>query len=766
MSTPRRTPSIPVVLAAFLLAASGAALGGAVTWSPHAEWPGRWLSLGPTGARGWVHGHRIHVVAVAPGSPARGVLAPHDVVVGAGGARFKEGEDPRVALGNAITDAETQPRGGRLALAVERDGAQRTLTLQLRVLGSYGRGWPFECAKSARILDEACAYLATMQYPDGHMQSELGMNTMWAGLLLLASGDAAWLDNARRAAYWLTAQDYAWVGLNAWPCGYGGLYVAEYYLATGDRTVLPWLAKNARTLTDGQMTCGSWGHSAPWGGYGAVNQVGLVCYIALLLTRECGLDVDAAALERSRGFFKKYAGKGWVPYGDHVPWRGPSGNGKNALAAVAFALLGSEPQAVRAFSRSVATSYAHRELGHTGSFFSFFWGPLAASHADRAEFRSFLDRQRWYYDLARTWQGGLTNQPNPENLSGRTPGTYSWDGAESTTGGMALLYALPRRTLRILGAEPSVFGRKLPPPLAKARALYEARKWDELAPCLAALPAEHKRMGQQLARAARRLRQSVTLSLGAFDRSIDEGDVYRASELLKGLERLLGKDRAELAAAQKSLAANDRWVEEGRKYHEAWSTLRDYGWQSWHYYGRHAKRILDDVDPPTLPHWHTLAATSEKAPQPWRMLQWGDVAAEPPQEDTPPAKLDGWQAIGFDDAAWTECTGPVQSRTGKGTPWNSRHVLLRRTFDLEEAACASLRLLLMSGRDCSAEVYLNGVLVARALAGPRRGYARIPLAPDAAGLLRKGRNLLAVHGRQDGKGQRALDVGLQAVRRR
>ena len=31
--------------------------------------------------------------------------------------------------------------------------------------------------------------------------------------------------------------------------GYGGLFVAEYYLATGDRTVLPWLEELAGLLT-------------------------------------------------------------------------------------------------------------------------------------------------------------------------------------------------------------------------------------------------------------------------------------------------------------------------------------------------------------------------------------------------------------------------------------------------------------------------------------------------------------------------------------
>ena len=402
-------------------------------------------------------------------------------------------------------------------------------------------------------------------------------------------------DNARRAAYWPTAQDYATVGLNSWPAGYGGLCVAEYYLATGDRTVLPWLERLAKVLAAGQMRCGSWGHSAPWGGYGAVNQVGLTCMIALILTRECGVPVDGAAIGRSADFFRKYAGKGWVPYGDHPPWLGRSGTGKNALAAVAFELLGGEAESVRYFARTVAASHPHREDGHTGSYISFFWGPLAAIHAGDPALRTLLDHQTWHYDLARTWDGGVVNLPNPENLGGRTPGHYTWCGTRHTTGGMALFYALPGRRLRILGAPRSVFGASVPAPVAAARTLYEQRKWKELEAALGRLTPEHKRFAGQLATAARLQRESVAFALRDFRSSIEEGDAYRASELLKSLERRIGKDNPELAAPQKLMAANEQWVEEGSKYYTAWSTLRDYTWQYWHYYGHRAKGLLADV---------------------------------------------------------------------------------------------------------------------------------------------------------------------------
>ena len=754
--TRRRPVRTALVLIATALLFPAAAQGRAVTWSPHAVWKGRQVNLGPTGARGWVEGHRIHVVDVAPGSPADGVLQPGDVLIGANATKFAEGQDPRVALGNAVTESETAAKAGKLTLLLERDGEEKTGTLGLRVMGSYSTTWPFGCAKSAKILTEACARLAAEQYPDGHMQGELGMPTMYSGLLFLASNDARYLDNARRAAYWLSEQSYAKVGLNNWPAGYCGLFLAEYYLATGDRTVLPQLEKVSKLLTLGMMRCGSWGHSSPWDGYGAVNQVGLTCLMALILTKECGVAVDEAAMQRSVTFFEKFAGKGWIPYGDHSPWRGDSGNGKNALGAVVFQLLGGHPDTVGEFSRSVAASYPYREEGHTGCYFSIFWGPLAAVHAGEKSFRTFLDHQRWYYDLARTHDGGLICQPNAENLSGRTPGHYTWCGIEFTTGGIGLVYAMPLKSLRILGAGSSVFGGKLPAPLEKARTLFEQRKWKELDASLAGLVGD--RHANQLAEAAKRQKRSVELTLRAVENHIREGDVYRASELLKSLERLLGKDCPELADVQKLLAANDRWVEEGRKYYEAWSTLRDYTWQYWHFYGQQAKDMLERDGPPRVPAmWTTIAEISEKTPQTWKALQLG-------KGDTPPTLPKDWFTPGFDDSAWANAPGPMHAGKGKGTEWTTRDILLRRTFALAEPSYTALRLKLRSEKGQVARVYLNGTLVAEAHDGARGGYASIPLDGEAARLLKSGRNTLAVHCANTAGQRQGLDLGMEGVK--
>ncbi|MFM7867127.1 MAG: DUF6288 domain-containing protein, partial [Planctomycetaceae bacterium] len=76
-------------------------------------------NLGPTGLRGWMFCDRlvttdarqIAITAVAPASPADGIITVGDVILGVGGEQFSY--DPRTEFGRAVTAAETADGGGR-----------------------------------------------------------------------------------------------------------------------------------------------------------------------------------------------------------------------------------------------------------------------------------------------------------------------------------------------------------------------------------------------------------------------------------------------------------------------------------------------------------------------------------------------------------------------------------------------------------------------------------------------------------------------------
>ncbi len=105
---------------------------------------------GPTGIYGSHTNTEIKVTQVEKGSPADGRITPGMVIVGAGGANFKE--HVRRELADAIDVAETKQGAGKLTLIVN---GGKTVDLTLTVLGTYSDTAPYDCPKSAAILKRA-----------------------------------------------------------------------------------------------------------------------------------------------------------------------------------------------------------------------------------------------------------------------------------------------------------------------------------------------------------------------------------------------------------------------------------------------------------------------------------------------------------------------------------------------------------------------------------------------------------------------------------
>lgn len=133
--------------------------GGRIPEGARHDW-----NLGAIGVRGWMHSDKlcttdarqIFVTKVEKGSPADGLLAAGDVILGTGGKPFAF--DPRTELGRALTRAEAA--GGKLPLTRWSSGKAEEVVLTLPVLGAYAATAPYDCPKSRRVLEEGCRALA------------------------------------------------------------------------------------------------------------------------------------------------------------------------------------------------------------------------------------------------------------------------------------------------------------------------------------------------------------------------------------------------------------------------------------------------------------------------------------------------------------------------------------------------------------------------------------------------------------------------------
>jgi len=536
-------------------------------------------NLGPTGARGWIwawhlettDSRQILVTKVDTGSPADGVLQPGDVILGVGGEPFAD--DARKAFGRAITQAETPEGKGILKLICWRGGKQRQVEIRLPVLGAYSDTAPFGCAKSQKILDAGCRHIAR------HMKG--GIDGKINALALLASGKREYAglvrDYARKAGPPdLKLKLHSASGMAAWHWGYTNLFLTEYYLATGDKAVLPAIREYTTQIAKGQSGVGSWGHGMAWpdanrgrlhgslGGYGALNQAGLVCHLSMVLAANCGVRdaVVQEAIGRANRFFGFYIGKGAIPYGDHRPgWQVHDDNGKNSIAAVLFDLQG-QRDGTQFFSRMTVASYGERERGHTGNYFSFLWGPLGAVRAGPAAAAAFLKQQRWYYDLARRWDGSFPYQGG----AGAAGGEHKY-GNWDCTGAYLLAYALPLKRLWITGkgtsADNALTGTDLAAVIEAGRDFsswhlgiepYRAKSQTDLLKDLASWsPAVRHRAAQALAEKEGDVVRPLVSMLGASD--LDTR--YGACQALGALK---GRAASAVPALTQALSHRDLWL--------------------------------------------------------------------------------------------------------------------------------------------------------------------------------------------------------------
>jgi hypothetical protein len=391
------------------------------------------------------------------GSPADGKLNKGDVIRGVNGVAL-EGLNYYVVLGTMLTRAEATD--GRIVFDVQPAGGAKATTVEVTipVLGRYSDTWPVDCAKSKKIIEQAAAY-----YHDHFMEVSGDGQTLQraqGALFLLSTGDDAHLPRIKEFLKPFI-EDPQSIGDSTWDNGYNGILCCEYYLRTGDASIMPVIQSYCDNARDRQYLSG-WSHGGrsinPRYMDGALmNAAGANVLTSLLLAKECGADADEGTLLRSLKFYYRVVGHGSVPYGDHRPEGGLGSNGKNGMIAAAMLIASQSQGDVSNYKKahdylamSTITSYPNLAKGHgDGGRGDVWWRGIAASYVrdtDPAAYQKAMNDLRWYYDLTRRASGGL--------------GVSCLSGNWHDTGALlALTYTAPLKTLRITGAPRSRFSK-------------------------------------------------------------------------------------------------------------------------------------------------------------------------------------------------------------------------------------------------------------------------------------------------------------------
>jgi hypothetical protein len=447
------------------------------------------ITLGPTGLAGWVYCDRVGgltsqttdarqflITDVDSGSPADGLVAVDDVILGADGTGATPANftyDARKALAAAINDAEAH-NPATLKLLRWRAGVTSVVSLTLQTLGSYSATAPYDCPKSALILENALKKSLSDDESAGY--GGIG------ALMFLASDDPSNPDNAARQAKaaatalslipsqaqidkmmngWLDRGDKP-----TWPWGHKLVVLAEYYLSTGDSQVLPAIQAIANMLANGADMFGAYGHgfgtdSVPSAGsalaihlYGPVNSAGLPCFLGMVLAEKCGVATPAveSTIERCNKFYGSYTNRGAIPYGENTPGisGGLGGNGKAGVAALALSLQSDRSVDTRYHAMCAASASSERDCGHSNTYFNKIWNPLGAAAGGEQAASEHFARMHWMLDLDRTWEGGFNwNSLMNESKYNNTP-AYRGDGFPMSLAA-CLTYALPLKKIALTG---------------------------------------------------------------------------------------------------------------------------------------------------------------------------------------------------------------------------------------------------------------------------------------------------------------------------
>jgi hypothetical protein len=417
--------------------------------------------IGATGLKAKVYpGVVLKVETMMPGSPSEGKFAKDEILTGINGTALK-GLNPFVAMGNALTKAEATD--GKMVFDVtSADGkTQRKETVTIPVLGAYSKTWPLNCKKSKRIIDEAAAF-----YADPQKFNSSGIPGALGCLFLLSTGDDKYLPRVK-AYFDAFPKDVKAIGEMTWNNGYNGIACGEYYLRTGDKSVLPIMQYYCDNAKERQMFGCGWTHwgRGVWPAYvagGLMNPAGAQVLTTLLLGKECGVKVDEKTLLGSLLFFYRFAGHGSVPYGDHRGEGGLGSNGKDGMVAAAMLIAEGASgdtsiyeKASKQLTLGMIDSYSTMVLGHADEGRGDgIWRGITISYLMKekpALFRESMDRLTWWHDLSREPGGSI----------GIATLSFLHNSPVGHSGpGMGLSYTAPLRKLRITGAPKTKFSKK------------------------------------------------------------------------------------------------------------------------------------------------------------------------------------------------------------------------------------------------------------------------------------------------------------------
>lgn len=396
------------------------------------------IDLGALGCEGiGFHDYSVlPIIKVVDDSPAaKAGLQSQDLLVGVngqpllknsckpGGHWLAAGFEPEIgrrvqqSMGRAtvLNQQRKEPLAPRLQLEVLRDGTLIKLPVELRSAGLFSPTFPYNDPFAAHIFKDLCDYLVTQQHESGAWHHGIKeINTAMAGLALLSANQPDYLPAIRKAVQWVIDSAPDGIEQNFWKLAYQGIFLSEYFWATGDEQVLPWIRTTLKWLPaashKSKWDLMAFGHShkgLPYGQKGLVAP-GLHCLVFdSLARRACRLDskVWPTVIDYMIHAWSDPAkgGHGAVGYNASLKDTGQAWS-RSGNFLLAINIRGEETHMAEPLTNYLHEYHANMFNSHAYGMPGAAWGLVALANADRQAFHEMMQAYSWWFVNA--WNPG------------------------------------------------------------------------------------------------------------------------------------------------------------------------------------------------------------------------------------------------------------------------------------------------------------------------------------------------------------------------
>ena len=379
-------------------------------------------------------------------------------------------EGPQALLGTCL-DSKAASKNRILSLRVRRGSEQLNLSLTLPPSPSFSLNNPTSCLKRKKFLNEISKQLVRVQQNSGRWKPGVGgdadvYTTAFCGLVLLANNDPSHLSAVKRGIEFVKKASIDSINLNDpkigpknWQTAVNGIFLAEYQLATGDRSYFEDLKKCCDLLSKRVTEKGTMGHhySIPYSGGGLII-INVQAHLAWALAEKCGHPINEKTWRDSFAEVKKSLDPktGALGYSSRATWS-PDVAARTGAMASALIVAEREKKFARSLSDSLVRLNGRMRHAHAMSSIGLIFGFSGIKQGSPKEYDRIMETWMPYLELARLPHGGAAFFGGKRNIGGDQYLGYSSIGNAMV--GMILASAEERLFMHG-GSEKVWFGHK------------------------------------------------------------------------------------------------------------------------------------------------------------------------------------------------------------------------------------------------------------------------------------------------------------------